>query len=399
MEKIEKRKYIRLDTVFPIEFQLVSKEDRRPLSELYEGFTRNVGRGGMGIFAKTLKQKDEEFFNFVPRETKLKVIINIPLDKEPIESLATVEWIEKQPGPIVDTYLFGISYDFINEVEYEKIISYVKWLHLRPKVISAIIVLLVIAFVLSSVFLFKINKRRIESERGLVKTVAESRRARKAKIQAEEKKSLMKTELEAGERERVAMRVAFAKLAEKKKTLEEMSRLSEEEREDLQLQIEELAEEKMLLEEEIERETAESGEEAGIEKEISEREEGVTEISEKRLKSEEPNYNRFRELVLNEKIQSLSAYTSTHRSSIYHAAALFALAELRYKHKGRALAEVSYNQVIELYSRSKYALYSSHRLGQLGIMASYEYYTLKDFYDTYNLPKLLDYRNIEPYIR
>ena len=114
-EMQEQRRYLRLGTVFPIEFQLVNKEDRRPLSELYEGFTQNIGKGGMGIFAKTLKEKDKEFFKFIPHETKLKVIINIPLNGEPIESFATVEWIEKQPGPLVDTYLFGISYDFINE--------------------------------------------------------------------------------------------------------------------------------------------------------------------------------------------------------------------------------------------------------------------------------------------
>lgn len=151
----EKRKYVRVDTVFPIEFQLVGKEKREPLSEWREGFTRDIGKGGMGIFARTLKEHDKEFFNFIPNETKLRIVINIPLGKEPIESFATVEWIKKQLGPIVDTYMFGVSYDFINELEYEKVLTYVKWLRLKPKMMFLIIALLAIAFTASLVLLLK----------------------------------------------------------------------------------------------------------------------------------------------------------------------------------------------------------------------------------------------------
>ena len=394
----EKRKYIRLNTVFPVEFQLVRKEDRNPISELREGFTRNVGKGGMGIFAKTLKEQDKEFFAFTPNQTKLKLIINIPLDREPIECFATVEWIERQPGPVVDTYLFGVSYDFINELEYEKIMSYVKWLCLKPKLIFLTVILLAIASIFSLVFLFKINERRRESEKRLKVSIAESRRAVKAKEEAEKRKSLMEVDLETIKMRQMVIQAAFKKVAEEKEVLEKISELSEEDRRELELQLEELTRERELLEEQIARETMEREEEIEIE-EVPSKEEVIAEISEERLKAEETNYNKFRELVLNEKIQSLRAYVSTHRSSIYHAAALFALAELRYKYGERSLAPVNYNQVIELYPGSKYALYSSHRLEQLRRNYNYEYYMLRDFYDSYNLPELFDYREIEPYVR
>jgi TolA-binding protein len=395
----EKRQYLRLDTVFPIEFQVVGREDRGPISELREGFTRNVGKGGMGIFAKTLKEQDKEFFKFVPHETKLKLIINIPLDREPIECFATVEWIERQPGPLVDTYMFGVSYDFINELEYEKIMSYVKWLRLKPKLITSLVVLLGIVVIFSSVFLFKINVRRLTSERQLKATTAESRRAVKAKEQAEKRRSLMEADLGSAKMKQLALTLAFKRLAEEKETLEKISEMSEDERRDLELQLEELSRERELLEEQIEIKTMELKEEAES-LEISSEEEIVTaKISEERIRSEEANYNKFRELILNEKIQSLSAYVSTHRSSIYHTAALFALAELRYKHGGQALAEVNYNQVIEMYPMSKYALYSSHRLDQIRANDNYDGSTLKNIYTLYNLPELFDYRDIEPYVR
>jgi len=396
----EKRKYLRLNTVFPIEFQVVSKEDRRPVSELHEGFTRDVGKGGMGVFAKTLKDKDEDRFKFIPHETKLKIIINIPLDKEPIESFATVEWLEKQPGPIVDTYSFGISYDFINELEYEKIVSYVKWLRLKPTLILASIVLLSVALVFSSTLLFQVHRKKTENEKQLLKSLSEGKRAKIARQAAEKKASEAKTELEAAKSKDMAMQAALEKLVERKKNFEEISRLSEEDKEELQFQIEELKEEKALLEEQVAKgEITEEPKGIGTEKGVLEQEEGIQEIPEERLMAEEVNYNNFRELILNEKMRSLSAYVSTHRSSIYHAAGLFALAELRYKNGERGLAVVSYAQVIEMYPRSKYALYASHRMDQLKKNHPYEFHMLKDFYDSYNLPELLDYRNIKPYIK
>jgi TolA-binding protein len=401
----ERRKYIRLDTIFPVEFQLVGKEDREPLSELREGFTKNVGKGGMGIFAKTLEEQDIEFFNFVPHETKLKLIINIPSDREPVECFATVEWIERQAGPIMDTYLFGVSYDFINEIEYEKIMDYVKWLHLKPKLIFLTIILLAIAFVFSFILLFKINVKRAENEKKLMESIVEGKQVKAEKVSAEKKKSKAEAVLEAVEKEYKSMQSAYEKLANEKDVLEKVSTSSEEDNKELQLRLEELTEERAALEEQIKKESTEGGKEAEIieevppAKETKAAEAGGTGISAERLKAEGVNYNNFRALILNEKMLSLDAYLSAHRSSIYHAAALFALAELRYMHGERALSVVNYNEIIELYPKSKYALYSSHRLEQLRKNYNYDYYTLKDFYVAYNLPELFDYRNIEPYVR
>lgn len=395
----ERREYIRLDTVFPIEFQLVRTEDRNPISELYEGFTKNVGKGGMCIFAKTLKVKDKEFFNFVPHETKLKLIINIPTDKESIDCFATVEWVEKMPGPVLDTYLIGISYDFINELEHEKIIGYVKWLRLRPRLIFLTIVMLSVAVALTFGLLYNVNRLRIVSEDKLEESIAEGKRISAARIAAEKKKSKAETEFETVDKEYKQIQTAYEKLSEEKRTLEKISELSEEDNRELQLQLEDLAREKASLEEEIDKKIIEGVVEIEGDKEVPEIESGVVAISAERLKSEEVNYNKFRELILNEKILSLDAYISAHRSSVYHAAALFALAELRYKHGDRILAVVDYNEVIRLYARSKYALYSSHRIEQLNKNCNYGLYTLRDFYVTYRLPELFDYRDIEPYVR
>ena len=341
----ERRQYLRLESAFPIEFQLVDPSDRTAISDLKEGFTRNVGKGGMGIFAKTLKDRDKETFDFIPGKTKLKLNINIPLDSDPIESFATVEWLEKKPGPIVDTYCFGVSYDFINEIDYDRIMKYVKWLQLKPKIVFSALVLLTAGLIFTSAFLYKENMRRQRSEDQLKETIVEEKLAKAARDRAEKRAEGFETDLDSLARRQMAIQAAFLKLADEKKALEKITELSEETRQDLEEQVEEMVREREILEAEIEETELK---EAEAEEYYEETEEVDTKkISEERLKAEEANYVKFRELILNEKIQSLSAYVSTHRSSIYHAAALFALAELRYKNEDRSLAEVNYNQIIE----------------------------------------------------
>ena len=43
----EKRKYIRLDTVFPVQLRLESLDGSRFLSQWLQGFTNNVSKGGI----------------------------------------------------------------------------------------------------------------------------------------------------------------------------------------------------------------------------------------------------------------------------------------------------------------------------------------------------------------
>ncbi len=401
MRPEDRRKVPRLDTIFPIEFQVVDNETRHPLSELKEGFTRDIGATGMGIFAKTLKGHEKELFSFVPHETKLKLLINVPVDQDPIECFATVEWVEKKQQALTDEYLFGVSYDFINEFEYERIMAYVRWLRLRPRIITAGIILLAIGLIAVSYTLYHINERKIQSEKRLAVSVQEGKKAERARLSADNARKEMENALMREEQKRQIMQTLAARLAREKKKLSELSARSEEDRQKLETQLEEYEEEPLWQEEDADIEVESAVEETETQefRDTQEPDTKEEEGNEERIRSEAVNYARFRESILNEKIQSLDAYLSAHPSSIYHAAALFALAELRYKYGEKGLAEVNYDEVIELYPNSKYALYSSHRLEQIGKNYNYDYYTLKHFCDTYGLPEFYDYRNVEPYIQ
>ncbi|MBN1872201.1 MAG: PilZ domain-containing protein [Candidatus Omnitrophica bacterium] len=393
----ESRKYVRLDTVFPIEFQVLTKGAKES-AELHEGFTRNVGKGGMCIFVKKAKDYKQDKLDLQPKETRLKLIVNIPLDKEPVECSARIEWLERRPGRVVDTYLFGVSYDQIDEKKYKKIIDYVQWLKFKTRFIYSAIAVLLVAATLSLVFLNQANIETEARKKQLVKAVHQGKEVKAAKEKAEEDKAEMENLLKAVVEEHKVVKDEYDRIVEEKRTLEEVTQMREEDRANLEEEVEELTLAKEELENIIEQdEGIETGEEEPADEMKEDVEEGA--ISAERLKDEEVNYNKFKEFILNEKIQSLAAYVSSHRSSIYHAAALFALAELRYKYGNKVLAEESYEQLIARYPDSKYALYSSHRLDQLYRNNNYENYTLRYFYLTYNLPELTDYRNIEPYVK
>jgi len=145
----EKRRYLRLNTVFPVEFQVVNSR-KEPQSDLLQGFTRNVGKGGMCI--ETRCEKNKEAVKLKPGETKLKLLINIPSNAVVTDSYATVKWVKKISEYILDTYIFGIQYDEIESDNQKMIEQHVLWLHRRPKVIFLFFFVFLVFVVLLTYF-------------------------------------------------------------------------------------------------------------------------------------------------------------------------------------------------------------------------------------------------------
>jgi len=130
--KNNNRKYLRLNTVFPIEFNAVDK-DKKPVSALIQGFTRNVGKGGMCIEAKF--EKNKEPLDISPGKTMLKLVINIPSSAFATDSYAVVKWVKKVSEYIFDSYILGVEYDEIDTDNQKMIERYVLWLYRKPKVL------------------------------------------------------------------------------------------------------------------------------------------------------------------------------------------------------------------------------------------------------------------------
>ncbi len=402
-----KRQYLRIDTVFPIEFQITSEDRMRTLSDLKEGFTRNIGKGGICITTKIVK--GASFPDLLPKKTKLKLIINIPPDREPLESFATVEWVEKYSGSLLDTYTFGASYDYINEEEYERILGYLNWIRHKPKVLTGFVIVLSLIIIFGIGLMIKSNKLQniaqqfLISKDTLVKIESELERKKLEVLSIQKELENLQTQRETEESLRDELE---SKQSDLEKFLKDLEAKKNSLREEIDsLNAEKNADEEQLLENETTKSETETivPEELGSEEVIPKSAETVAskspQISQELLRLEETNYNRFRELILQEKVQSLEIYCSSHKSSIYYPAALFALAEIQYKARNNTFAKANYTKLVENFPDSIYGLYSGHRLDQINSYYNYNRYSLKDLSEQYNLPALYDYKKLEPYIK
>ncbi len=170
---IERRRYIRLDTAFPVEFEIVSLDDKEIYCEFHQSFTRDVSEGGICLEVNNLKDDLAERLN--KKTAKLRLQINMPFSPKPIAAVAEAAWIKKIKERHPNKFLVGISYEEISETERRKIVNYARVLQLRPVLTAAAIVILAVAVAVAGIQISKKEALRKEAEKKL--TLIEHERA------------------------------------------------------------------------------------------------------------------------------------------------------------------------------------------------------------------------------
>ncbi len=136
MKKAEKRNYIRLNSVFPVEFEFV--EGEKVLISWSQGFTKNISFGGIALEARFIK---EDLRNLLGKE--IKFFINIPLNRPPIVGRGTVRWAKKIPSKPSDIYVMGVEFTEISEKERKRLVRYARIKKILPKLSVLIICFLI----------------------------------------------------------------------------------------------------------------------------------------------------------------------------------------------------------------------------------------------------------------
>ncbi len=151
----ERRKYVRLDSVFPVEFQLLSLDGNILLSEWIQGFTSDVGKGGMCLGVNNLKSELAVLIR--TQQARLSLKIDMPIFGEPVKAQAKIAWIKDTPGQ-PRSYLIGLSYEVINTSHNAKILRYALAKKFFPAVSLSIIVLFAIALAFNAYFNYRLAK-------------------------------------------------------------------------------------------------------------------------------------------------------------------------------------------------------------------------------------------------
>src|SRR3989338_3755419 len=92
----DNRRYVRMNTVFPVEFTIAGNSGAGP-ARLLQGFTRNVSEAGMCIEFNSFGKETEK--KLTVEGTSLELTINPEFSREPIRACARVIWTRKQETP------------------------------------------------------------------------------------------------------------------------------------------------------------------------------------------------------------------------------------------------------------------------------------------------------------
>ncbi len=177
-ENVEHRKYIRLNVIFPVEFQFIDPETSGSISEIKQGFTRDVGKGGICLEVNNLEEGLEQ----VLKEGRVKVDLrlHVPLSRPETKAIAKITWHEKIKSGYPNKYLIGLSFLQIDPKDSKRIYFHATRVILTPAIIAVFFFFLVSGL---AYFYFTGFKARVEN----IKLVEELSRLSTKKADLEKK--------------------------------------------------------------------------------------------------------------------------------------------------------------------------------------------------------------------
>lgn len=190
----ERRKYIRLDSVYPVQFRLLSLDEKSILSEWQQGFTSNVCKEGICLAVNNLNPELAGLIR--EKRAKISLEIEMPLSKEPVSALANVSWSNDFPGD-PKKFIVGLNYERIEKYHSARILSHARFKKLFFPLTVSIILVLSIGFAIDSAInikLIKGNKALVEQ---LVKLLQDSSVAEEKLEQINKEKEDLQVEFQA----------------------------------------------------------------------------------------------------------------------------------------------------------------------------------------------------------
>ena len=129
---IEKRRYVRTSTVFPVEIEILPQAGEKGSVFLLQAFTRDVSAGGMCLEVKVFRHEIESQLS-VPNPPALALTIDPPHSAYPIKAMAKIAWMKRRDDPAPLRYLIGVNYTAIDERDRARLIGYAHRLKWMPR--------------------------------------------------------------------------------------------------------------------------------------------------------------------------------------------------------------------------------------------------------------------------
>ena len=118
---IERRRYIRLDHIFPVEFQWLDK-NHNLLSKWYQAFSQDVSEGGLCLTVNHLSGDDLLFFQ--DKTMLMSLVVHIPLGSKGVRVVGSAAWFLKLKDEPCGQYAIGVTYQEIAVRDSKRILRY-----------------------------------------------------------------------------------------------------------------------------------------------------------------------------------------------------------------------------------------------------------------------------------
>jgi hypothetical protein len=152
----EKRQYIRLASVFPIEFRVITPENVSGSGPWQQGYTCNVSEGG--ICLETVCLDAVTVRGLQRSDACLELSLRIPLTKPAVKARAGVMWVRKVEGAAAAHYLMGLKFVSIAPSDAERIVSHARWFRFSARGVFLLVLVLFLAFMVSSFYGYHVRR-------------------------------------------------------------------------------------------------------------------------------------------------------------------------------------------------------------------------------------------------
>jgi len=163
----DRRKFIRLDTVLPVEFRILNSTGQI-LLDWTQGFTNNIGKGGICLTINNIKE--QAVLILEEKSAKFYLRINLPLKDKPIECYAKTAWLSKVKKEPFNQFLVGLDYEEIVDSDRQRLLDFAKF----KKNFSGFLALFVIALCAVTIFSGIYNYKQYEKNKKLVFSLLEN---------------------------------------------------------------------------------------------------------------------------------------------------------------------------------------------------------------------------------
>jgi hypothetical protein len=210
----ERREFLRLDTVFPVQFRLESHDSKVFFTGWMQGFTSDVGKGGLGLTVNSFSPDEAKFLKQEGAKVSLEIVI--PFMSRPVRARAAVAWIHDTEGE-PEKYLIGLRYEEIDPAQNKKIMRYA-W---TKKLFAPVALFAIMILGISLAFGLYFNMRLEEGNRALVQDL----------IRVSRESSITRERLAEISAEKISLDTKIAALVERiESTEKERSRAGKEEK-------------------------------------------------------------------------------------------------------------------------------------------------------------------------